>query len=426
MEINNPSGDRQQHWFVTNGLLTIELVTGRLQVGDSAFVQYSSATIPVAGDPDGAGPTYSSFQHLISINGSNRAASLIGQPVTTIIDAHGNIDSAQALPVSLVNTVHNSYYDAHLGHNIPDVFWNWMQKLDDDWVFTMGYPISEPYWSHFTVAGVDRLLLVQPFERRVLTFNASNSLQWQVEMGNIGQHYFNWRYNLIGYNNSSSTPTTNLPDQTVPTSSPISNDTTIPITATPTTFPGTTTETIGNPTPTPNRSTPILPTSNTTTPTITIPTSPIITTIVVSPTTTISPTVTISPPILSAEEQQFLNLINQYRQTKNLPTWSIEPTLELAAQWMSKDMASHNYFSHIDSLGRNYSARFAAFGYINVPQNETILAGADANTTFDAWKASSADQAILVNPSYKVAGVGFSYNAKSNYHYYWVVDIGGS
>ena len=31
-------------------------------------------------------------------------------------------------------------------------------------------------------------------ERRVLTFTPSNAPGWQVEMGNIGQHYVQWRY----------------------------------------------------------------------------------------------------------------------------------------------------------------------------------------------------------------------------------------
>lgn len=43
---------------VTNGLLTVELKTGRMQVGDNAFEQRLPATIGVAGDPGQAGPTY--------------------------------------------------------------------------------------------------------------------------------------------------------------------------------------------------------------------------------------------------------------------------------------------------------------------------------------------------------------------------------
>ena len=61
-------------------------------------------------------------------------------------------------------------------------------------LFAFGYPITEPYWIRARVGGVEKDVMVQIFERRVLTFTPSNSDQFQVEMGNVGQHYFQWRY----------------------------------------------------------------------------------------------------------------------------------------------------------------------------------------------------------------------------------------
>jgi hypothetical protein len=37
---------------------------------------------------------------------------------------------------------------------------------------------------------------VQLYERRVLTYTPGNSAAFEVEMGNVGQHYFEWRYGL--------------------------------------------------------------------------------------------------------------------------------------------------------------------------------------------------------------------------------------
>ena len=37
-------------------------------------------------------------------------------------------------------------------------------------------------------------VLVQPFQRRVLTYSPDNPSGWQVEMGNVGRHYYLWRY----------------------------------------------------------------------------------------------------------------------------------------------------------------------------------------------------------------------------------------
>src|SRR6478672_10355143 len=39
MEVNNPTGDRTSPWFVTNGLLVVEMISGRIQVGDTQFMQ---------------------------------------------------------------------------------------------------------------------------------------------------------------------------------------------------------------------------------------------------------------------------------------------------------------------------------------------------------------------------------------------------
>ena len=50
MELNHPGGDPNSPFYVTNGLLTVELVTGRLQVGDNRFIPRYPAAIPLASD----------------------------------------------------------------------------------------------------------------------------------------------------------------------------------------------------------------------------------------------------------------------------------------------------------------------------------------------------------------------------------------
>jgi hypothetical protein len=44
------------------------------------------------------------------------------------------------------------------------------------------------------VGGVARDVLIQCFERRCLTHTPSNPPGWQVEAGNVGLHYYRWRY----------------------------------------------------------------------------------------------------------------------------------------------------------------------------------------------------------------------------------------
>ena len=87
-----------------------------------------------------------------------------------------------------------SNYDNTLGHNIPDVIMKWATSLPNPWVFVLGLPLSEPYWSQVKVGGADKEVLIQIFERRAVTYTPSNAPVWQVEMGNVGQHYHTWRY----------------------------------------------------------------------------------------------------------------------------------------------------------------------------------------------------------------------------------------
>ena len=63
-----------------------------------------------------------------------------------------------------------------------------------DWVYLAGYPISEAYWVTARIGGQQYAVLVQLFQRRVLTYTPAFAPQWQVQMGNVGQHYHTWRY----------------------------------------------------------------------------------------------------------------------------------------------------------------------------------------------------------------------------------------
>jgi len=204
MEINDPYGDRGSQWFVTNGLLVREMVDGHIVTGAGSFTPASPSQEAVAGDYAVVNPncpTYATFQYL----SWQRADSRVGQAATAIIAKDGASwdDPTKAGYAGTAIT----YYEGTLGHNVPKVFWDYMNQSGlvyeggsyrtgkvVDWVFAFGYPISEPYWVRAMVAGVERDVLVQLFERRVLTYTPANAAGWQVEMGNVGRHYYNWRY----------------------------------------------------------------------------------------------------------------------------------------------------------------------------------------------------------------------------------------
>jgi len=200
MEVNNPRGDRNSQWFVTTGLLVVELISGKTQIGDNEFVQHAPAAIPIAGDANDANaPTYASFGGVSGLQPGDRT----GQLPAETIDRAGQVGSyagPQRQETRLAHFVPES------GHNVPQVFWNYLNSsgtiydqgyrsgLLVDWAFTLGYPISEAYWTRIRVGGVERDVLVQTFQRRVLTYSPDNPSGWQVEMGNVGRHYYFWRY----------------------------------------------------------------------------------------------------------------------------------------------------------------------------------------------------------------------------------------
>lgn len=201
MEINDPDGDPESVWFVTNGLLVVELVTGQMQVGHDAFVERQPAAVNAAGDPDDPdGPTYSTFGGVLD------ASPL---PLDSVIDQ--GIDRAGAVTTSqdyADQGVTVGHLDEVTNHSVAAPFWEFMnstgpvyqngQYLEGllflDPLFGTGRPISEPYWAQVRVAGVQQLVLIQCFERRVLTYTPGNEPNWRVEAGNVGRHYYAWRY----------------------------------------------------------------------------------------------------------------------------------------------------------------------------------------------------------------------------------------
>jgi hypothetical protein len=68
------------------------------------------------------------------------------------------------------------------------------EPLFENPYYATGRPITEAYWATVKVSGVDHEVLMQCFERRCLTYTPDNDAGWQVEAGNVGQHYQRWRY----------------------------------------------------------------------------------------------------------------------------------------------------------------------------------------------------------------------------------------
>jgi len=215
MEINNPS-DRSFQGGVTNGLLVVELVAGHLKKGNDPYdyEMRAAADVPVAGNPKADNPngtTYASFTGLATFdNNGFRDANKLNQRVATTLDKGGNLAFRQDLADTHPET-NIVQYNTLTGHNIPKVFWDFLNMQGPvveggqtrsrtivDWTFAMGLPITDAYWTRAKIGPSERDVLVQLYERRVLTYVPDNPIGYKVEMGNVGQHYFQWRYPHLG------------------------------------------------------------------------------------------------------------------------------------------------------------------------------------------------------------------------------------
>lgn len=129
---------------------------------------------------------------------------------------------------------------------------------------------------------------------------------------------------------------------------------------------------------------------------------------------------------LDPEENTLWTLINEYRQESGLPPLGLNDELMAAAEWMSDDMATKDYFSHTDSLGRTPKQRMVANGYVqNTRTGENLISGVEtAQIALDMWKRSPGHDAIMLGPFWAI-GIARAYDEDSAYGWYWTVDFGG-
>ncbi len=205
MEINDPTADANERWYVTNGLLPIEMISGRIQVGYETFEDAAPARVSAIGDPD-TYPTYADLAPLYANPGAD-ASDDAGQPVTRLLQPDGSIGRLERYRDDAATTL----LEGSNGHSVPRAFLDFQnsqgiiyrngQPVRDHVYspgFVFGLPVTAAYWVNSRVAGKEQPVLFQVFERRVLTYNPSNPPGSRVEMGNVGQHFYRWRYGQSG------------------------------------------------------------------------------------------------------------------------------------------------------------------------------------------------------------------------------------
>ncbi|MGI8854900.1 MAG: hypothetical protein ACR2JW_04050 [Thermomicrobiales bacterium] len=204
MEITNPAADPSSPTVVTNGLLVIELMTGRVQTGNdpTQFEQRDPAAINAVGDGDDPNaPTYVTLARLRDL-----PARAVGAPITEMVDRSAAVSAGGPDGVAA------AVLAPETRHTVASVFWVFMNSagpvgdgaggttngpLFANPFYATRFPVTEAYWTTVRVAGVPRQVLMQAFERRVLTYTPGNPSGFEVEAGNVGAHYYRWRYQAL-------------------------------------------------------------------------------------------------------------------------------------------------------------------------------------------------------------------------------------
>jgi uncharacterized protein YkwD len=129
----------------------------------------------------------------------------------------------------------------------------------------------------------------------------------------------------------------------------------------------------------------------------------------------------------SAEECQFLSLINDYRSANGVAPLALSVTLSNAARNHSVQMASTDIFSHTLPDGTAWSDNIRNHGYTyNTWIGENLAAGnLNPAYTLLQWQQSPAHNANMLEPSFTAIGIAMAYEPNSAWGYYWTTTFGG-
>lgn len=133
---------------------------------------------------------------------------------------------------------------------------------------------------------------------------------------------------------------------------------------------------------------------------------------------------------LDDEELAFLRIINEYREANGAPCLTPSPTMNAAADYMSRFMGEEGFFDHNEPpcdptgdicTGRDPFDRITAFGHTEWSSAaENIAAGnPNAAQTFEQWKNSEGHNRNMLDPDFTSVGIGRVYVEASPFGWYW-------
>ena len=148
-----------------------------------------------------------------------------------------------------------------------------------------------------------------------------------------------------------------------------------------------------------------------------------------------------SGPPLDEVELRFLELINEYRVENGKPCLVPSPTMNAAAEYMSRAMGELDFFDHNEPpcgadgecSGRDPFDRIEAVGHVDwTTAGEHIAGGSpSAEGTFEQWRTSPVHNANMLEADFTSIGIARVFVPGCELEFYWtnnfsdLIDGGG-
>lgn len=175
-------------------VLSNALFGGRIQVTESDYiilpptVELSFSRLPIAGEAGPRTPTIAAMRPLLTADKA-RAVDLNWNIADRMLSTDGSLRmldpemKAEALPLGAP--------DSTTGHRVPaDIVLRLREMFggnETEIIENVGLPISPSVWIQAVIQGRLSLVLVQAFERGLVTYNPSNDTAYRVQIGLWGQ-----------------------------------------------------------------------------------------------------------------------------------------------------------------------------------------------------------------------------------------------
>ena len=142
------------------------------------------------------------------------------------------------------------------------------------------------------------------------------------------------------------------------------------------------------------------------------------------------------PASSAAFEEQVLSLTNEARAQGGCcgaqgcfdasAPLTLEPALRTSARAHALDMAQRDYFDHDTPEGLSPFDRMREAGYRGCALGENIAAGQRApQEVLESWLGSPGHCANMLQPGFRVLGVGYARTDAGSLHDFWVQNFGG-